>query len=148
MGTQVFKTAIIDRVFFLRWEAPPSLEEIQAVHSQMKSAYDALKPPLVLVASLNPRSSVPNTEQRRNLSNLQSDVRPLFSEIHAILEGSDLHYNLQRVIIAGINLVTRTYDEAYHRVHKHADLVAPYLSRRLGVDGVKVINEARTRGVV
>ncbi|QSQ27451.1 DofA protein [Pyxidicoccus parkwayensis] len=148
MGTPVFKTAIIDRVFFLRWEAPPSYEEIQAVHARMQSAYDELQPPLVLVASLNPKSSVPNTEQRRNLSNLQSDVRPLFTEIHAILEGSDLHYNLQRVIIAGINLVTRTFDDSYHRVHKHADLVAPFLNKRLGVDGAKVIREARTRGVV
>ncbi|WP_164016905.1 DofA protein [Pyxidicoccus trucidator] len=148
MPTPVFKTAIIDRVFFLRWEAPPSQEEVHAVFNEMKDVYEQLRPPLVLVASLNPRSSVPNTEQRRHLSNLQSDVRPLFSEIHAILEGSDLHYNLQRVIISGINLVTRTNDEAYHRLHKHADQVAPYLSQRLGVDGVKVIHEARTRGVV
>jgi hypothetical protein len=148
MPTPVFKTAIIDRVFFLRWEAPPSPEEIRAVFDEMKGIYEQLKPPLVLVASLSPRSSVPNTEQRRNLSTLQSDARPLFSEIHAIVEGNDLQYNLQRVIISGINLVTRTYDEAYHRVHKHADLVAPYLSKRLGVDGVKVIHEARTRGVV
>ncbi|MBZ4415837.1 DofA protein [Myxococcus sp. RHSTA-1-4] len=148
MATPVFKTALIDRVFFLRWEAPPTLEETQAVLGQMKGAYEQLKPPMVLVASLSPRSSVPNTEQRRNLSNLQSDARPLFSEIHAIVEGNDLQYNLQRVIISGINLVTRTYDETYHHVHKHADLVAPYLSKRLGVDGVKVIQEARSRGVV
>ena len=148
MTAQIFKTALIDRVFFLRWEAPPSLEETQSVLGQMKGAYEQLKPPLVLVASLSPKSSVPNTEQRRNLSNLQSDARPLFSEIHAIVEGNDLLYNLQRVIISGINLVTRTYDQTYHHVHKHADLVAPYISKRLGVDGVKLIHEARTRGVV
>jgi hypothetical protein len=148
MATPIFKTALIDRVFFLRWEAPPTQQEVQAVFTQMQGAYEQLKPPLVLVASLSPQSSVPNTEQRRNLSTLQSDARPLFSEIHAIVEGNDLQYNLQRVIISGINLVTRTYDETYHHVHKHADLVAPYLSRRLGVDGVKVIHEARTRGVV
>ncbi|MCP3142604.1 DofA protein [Pyxidicoccus xibeiensis] len=148
MATPVYKTATIDRVFFLRWEAPPSQEEIHAVFHQMQGIYEELKPPLVLVASLSPKSSVPNAEQRRNLSTLQSDARPLFSEIHAIVEGNDLQYNLQRVIISGINLVTRTYDEAYHRVHKHADMVAPYLSKRLGVDGVKIINEAKTRGVV
>ncbi len=148
MATPVFKTALIDRVFFLRWEAPPSKEEIQAVLQQMQGAYEQLKPPLVLVASLSPKSSVPNTEQRRNLSNLQSDARPLFSEIHAIVEGNELQYALQRVIISGINLVTRTYDETYHHVHKHADLVAPHLSKRLGVDGVRLINEARSRGVV
>lgn len=148
MAIPVFKTALIDRVFFLRWEAPPSLEETQAVLQQMKGAYEQLKPPLVLVASLSPGSSVPNTEQRRNLSNLQADARPLFTEIHAIVEGSDLHYNLQRVIISGINLVTRTYDPTYHHVHKDADRVAPYLHKRLGVDGVKLIHEARSRGVV
>ncbi|NMO17205.1 DofA protein [Pyxidicoccus fallax] len=148
MATPVYKTALIDRVFFLRWEAPPSQEETQAVLEQMKGAYAQLKPPMVLVASLSPKSSVPNTEQRRNLSTLQSDARPLFSEIHAIVEGNDLQYNLQRVIISGINLVTRTYDQTYLQVHKHADLVAPYLSKRLGVDGVKLIHEARSRGVV
>ncbi|MFP2924762.1 DofA protein [Pyxidicoccus sp. 3LG] len=148
MATPVYKTATIDRVFFLRWEAPPSQEEVHAVFSEMQGIYEHLKPPLVLVASLSPKSSVPNSEQRRHLSNLQSDARPLFTEIHAIVEGNDLQYNLQRVIISGINLVTRTYDEAYHRVHKHADLVAPYLSKRLGVDGMKIITEAKTRGVV
>ncbi|MFP2912802.1 DofA protein [Pyxidicoccus sp. 3LFB2] len=148
MPTPVFKTAIIGRVFFLRWEAPPSLEEIHAVFNEMKGTYEQLKPPLVLVASLSPRSSVPNSEQRRHLSNLQSDARPLFSEIHAIVEGNDLQYNLQRVIISGINLVTRTFDKTYHRVHRDADMVAPYLTRSLGVDGVKLIDEARTRGVV
>lgn len=148
MTNPVYKTALIDRVFFLRWEAPPSQEEIQAVFKEMKGAYEQLKPPLVLVASLSPKSSVPNTEQRRNLSNLQSDVRPLFSEIHAIVEGSELHYALQRVIISGINLVTRTYDETYHHVHKHADQVAPHLHKRLGVDGASILREARERGVV
>jgi hypothetical protein len=148
MAIPVFKTALIDRVFFLRWEAPPTQEETQAVLQQMRGAYEQLKSPLVLVASLSPASSVPNTEQRRNLSNLQADARPLFAEIHAILEGSDLHYNLQRVIISGINLVTRTYEPAYHHVHKDADQVAPHLNRRLGVAGVKLIHEARSRGVV
>ncbi|HZI11873.1 MAG TPA: DofA protein [Myxococcus sp.] len=147
-STQIFKTALIDRVFFLRWEAPPSREEIEAVYTEMKGAYEQVKQPLVLVASLSPRSAVPNTEQRRNLSNLQSDVRPLFSEIHAIVEGSELHYALQRVIISGINLVTRTLDETYHHVHKHADQVAPHLHKRLGVDGASIIREARLRGVV
>src|SRR3712207_6727328 len=100
MSNQIYKTALIDKVFFLRWEAPPSREEIQAVYNEMKGAYEQVKQPLVLVASLSPKSAVPNTEQRRNLSNLQSDVRPLFSEIHAIVEGSELHYALQRVIIS------------------------------------------------
>lgn len=148
MATSVYKTAIIGRVFFLRWEAPPSQEEIHTVFQQMKGAHEQLQHPLVLVASLSPKSSVPNSEQRRNLSTFHSDARPLFTEIHAIVEGNELQYNLQRVIISGINLVTRTFDEAYHRVHKHADLVAPYLGKSLGVDGVKVIEEARSRGVV
>ncbi|MCE9667186.1 DofA protein [Myxococcus stipitatus] len=148
MTTPVYKTALIDRVFFLRWEAPPNLSDIRAVFEEMRDAHLRLKPPLVLVASLSPRSAVPNSEQRNNLSAFQSDARPLFTQIHAIVEGNDLQYNLQRVIIAGINIVTRSYDEAHQRVHKRADQVAPLLSECLGVDGDKVIEEARRRGVV
>jgi len=148
MTTPVYKTAIIDRVFFLRWESPPNREDIDAVFQQMRETHERLKPPLVLVASLSSKSAVPNSEQRNNLSAFQSDARPLFTQIHAIVEGNDLQYNLQRVIIAGINIVTRTHDETLQRVHQRAEQVAPLLSDSLGVDGPKVIEEARRRGVV
>lgn len=148
MTTPVYKTAIIDRVFFLRWESPPDLQDIRAVFQQMQETHERLKSPLVLVASLSSKSAVPNKEQRENLSAFQSDARPLFTQIHAIVEGTDLHYNLQRVIIAGINIVTRTHDDTLQRVHQRAEQVAPLLSSSLGVDGSKVIEEARRRGVV
>lgn len=148
MTTPVYKTAIIDRVFFLRWESPPEREDIHAVFQQMRETHERLKSPLVLVASLSSKSAVPNKAQRENLSAFQSDARPLFTQIHAIVEGNDLQYNLQRVIIAGINIVTRTHDDTLQRVHQRAEQVAPLLSSSLGVDGSKVIEEARRRGVV
>ncbi|MCP3062360.1 DofA protein [Myxococcus sp. K38C18041901] len=146
--TPVYKTAIIDRVFFLRWESPPNRQDIQSVFQQMRDAHARPQPPLVLVASLSSKSAVPNSEQRTNLSAFQTDARPLFTEIHAIVEGNDLQYNLQRVIIAGINIVTGTYDKTLQRVHQRAEQVAPLLSGTLGVDGPRVIEEARRRGVV
>ncbi|WP_375760286.1 DofA protein [Corallococcus exercitus] len=149
MALPVYKTDVIDKVFFLRWDAPPTPEEIQAVFQKMQAAYQQhQQQQLVLVTIAGAKSAVPNSEQRRHLSNMLSDARALFSEIHVIIEGNELQHNLQRVIVSGMLIVTRTYDDQFIRVHKNADGAAGFIARRLGVDGTQVVNEARSRGVV
>lgn len=149
MALPVYKTDVIDKVFFLRWDAPPTPEEIQQVFQKMQNAYQQhQQQPLVLVTIAGAKSAVPNSEQRRHLSNMLSDARSLFSEIHVIIEGNELQHNLQRVIVSGMLIVTRTYDDQFIRVHKNADGAAGFIARRLGVDGSQVMNEARSRGVV
>ncbi|MBN8231829.1 DofA protein [Corallococcus macrosporus] len=149
MALPVYKTDVIDKVFFLRWDAPPTPDEIQAVFQKMQTAYQQhQQQQLVLVTSAGAKSAVPNSEQRRHLSNMLSDARALFSEIHVVIEGNELQHNLQRVIVSGMLIVTRTYDDQFIRVHKNADGAAGFIARRLGVDGTQVVNEARSRGVV
>ena len=76
------------------------------------------------------------------------DHRKYCAELHLVVEGNELQHNLQRVIVSGMLILTRTYDDQFARVHKTADTVAPYLTNRLGVDGVKVVAEARAKGLV
>ncbi|RKH04716.1 DofA protein [Corallococcus sp. CA053C] len=148
MALPVYKTDVIDKVFFLRWDAPPTPEEIQAVFQKMQNAYQQHQQPMILVSSAGAKAAVPNSEQRRHLSNMLSDARSMFSEIHVVIEGNELQHNLQRVIVSGMLIVTRTYDDQFIRVHKNADGAAGFIARRLGVDGNQVVNEARSRGVV
>jgi hypothetical protein len=148
MAPPVYRTDIIDKVFFLRWDAPPNQDEIQSVFSKMQNAYQELEQPMVLVTIAGSKAAVPNSEQRRNLSNMLADARPFFSEIHVVIEGNELQHNLQRVILSGMLIVTRTYDDQFIRVHKTADGAAPFIAKRLGVDGGRLVGEARTRGVV
>ncbi|MBJ6764198.1 DofA protein [Myxococcaceae bacterium JPH2] len=148
MAPPVYRTDIIDKVFFLRWDSPPNQDEVLSVFSKMQQAYQQFQQPMILVSSAGSKAAVPNSEQRRSLSNMLSDARPFFSEIHVIIEGSELQHNLQRVIVSGMLIVTRTYDDQFIRVHKNAEGAAPFIAKRLGVDGDRIISEARTRGIV
>lgn len=148
MSTPNFKTALIDKVFFIRWEQPPPLTDIQAVSSQFLSAYERLRQPMPTVITTAPKARVPNSEQRKNLFKMLEDHRKYISELHLLMEGNELQHNLQRVIVSAQLIVTRIYDDNYARLHKSADSIAPYLTARLGSDGVRIIHEAREQGLV
>jgi hypothetical protein len=143
-----FKTGLIDRVFFIRWEQPPPLLDIQAVAAQFLGAYEKLRQPLPAVITTAPRARVPNSEQRKNLFKMLEDHRKYISELHLLMEGNELQHNLQRVIVSAQLIVTRIYDDNYARLHKSADTIAPYLSARLETNGARIIDEARARGLV
>ena len=143
-----FKTALVNKVFFIRWEQPPSALEIQTVTMRFREAYEAYRQQLVCVIVTAPKARVPNSEQRKNLFKMLEDHRKYICELHLVMEGNELQHNLQRVIVSGMLILTRTYDDQFARVHKTADTVAPYLTNRLGVDGVKVVAEARAKGLV
>ena len=66
---------------------------------------------------------------------------------HVILEGPDLQHSLQRVVISGMLIITRTYDN-YLSVHKNIESIAADLARRLHKDSLPVIRVARDRGLV
>jgi hypothetical protein len=145
---EVFKTALIDKVFFLRWEQPPSSEAIQQVASNFQRAFEHLREPMCAVVTSAPKARLPNGDERRNLNKLLEDNRQFLSQLHLVIEGNELQHNLQRVIVSGMLILTRTYDDQFARVHRCADTAAPYLSSRLGVDGSRIISEARTQGLV
>ncbi|MDY7233168.1 DofB protein [Hyalangium rubrum] len=138
---------LIDRVLFARWVSPPTKEDVNALLTQSKAIRDRLGRPILYVASIDSKVKIPNAEERANLNHLLSEGRPIAEACHIIIEGNDLQNSLQRVIISGMLIVTRTYDD-FLAVHKSAESVAPELARRLGKDAAPIIRLARERGLV
>ncbi len=140
------KLEVIDRVMFTRWTTPPSKEDVAAVLAEAAIIRERLGSPLVYVASIDSKVKIPNSEERSNLNDLLGRGRALADSVHIVIEGSDLQNSLQRVIISGMLIVTRTYDD-FLSVHKTLDAVAPDLARRLGKDPAPIIRLARERGL-
>ena len=141
------KSEVIDRIFFVRYVRPPSKEDVKSVLERVASARQRTTQPLIYVGSIDSKTKVPNSEERNNLNELLTALRPYCEVVHLIIEGSDLQNSLQRVIISGMLIVTRTYDN-YLSVHKSVDSTAVDLGRRLNRDATPIILAARTRGLV
>ncbi|MDC0711925.1 DofB protein [Stigmatella sp. ncwal1] len=142
-----FKAGIIDRVFFARYLRPPTRDDVAQVHTQLAEARESLGRPLIYVASIEATVKVPNLDERSNLNNLLATVRKYCEVVHLVIEGSELQNSLQRVIISGMLIVTRTYDDGL-AVHKNVASTTADLSERLQRDAAPLIQEARDRGLV
>ena len=142
-----FKTGLINKVFFIRWEQPPSPLEVQTVTTRFREAYEAYRQQLVVVIITAPKARVPNGEQRKALFKMLEDNRKYICELHLVMEGNELQHNLQRIIASAQLIVTRIYDNNYARLHKDAFSIAPFLTNRLHADGNKIINDARLLGL-
>jgi len=143
-----FKTGLINKVFFIRWEQPPNPLELQTVTLRFKESYEAYRQQLVCVVTTAPKARVPNSEQRKALFKMLEDHRKYICELHLVMEGNELQHNLQRIIASAQLIVTRIYDNNYARLHKRADDIAPFLTNRLKVDGNRIIADARLLGLV
>ncbi len=142
-----FKVELIDRVLFSRWLRPPTKEDIVAMEVVMASAHKRLNGAMLLyVGSIDSKTKVPNAEERNNLTLLLNAARRYCEVAHVIFEGSDLQNSLQRVIISGMLIITRTYDN-YLSVHKSIEGTASDLSKRLNKDATPLIRAARDRGL-
>jgi hypothetical protein len=142
-----FKVDIIDRVIFSRWLRPPSKQDIEAMEANMAMAHKRLGQMLLYVGSIDSKVKVPNAEERNNLNALMNCARNYCEVAHVIIEGSDLQNSLQRVIISGMLIITRTYDN-FLSVHKSVESTSQDLARRLNKDAGPVIRAARDRGLV
>jgi hypothetical protein len=142
-----FKVEVIDRIIFSRWLRPPTKQDIEAMVVAMATAHSRLGQSLLYVGSIDSKVKVPNAEERNNLNNLLNAARKYCEVAHVIIEGSDLQNSLQRVIISGMLIVTRTYDN-YMSVHKSIDSVVSDLSKRLNKDAAPLVRMARDKGLV
>lgn len=147
-STSNFKTALINKVFFIRWEQPPSPQEVQLVTARFRESYEAYRQQLCVVVITGAKARVPNNEQRKALFQMLEDHRKYICELHLLMEGNELQHNLQRIIASAQLIVTRIYDNNYARLHKSADSIAPFLTNRFKVDGNRIINDARMLGLV
>ncbi len=143
-----FKTALINRVFFIRWEQPPSPQEVQQVTLRFREAYEAYRQQLCVVVITGAKARVPNSEQRKALFKMLEDHRKYICELHLLMEGNELQHNLQRIIASAQLIVTRIYDSNYARLHKNAEGIAPFLTSRLKADGNRIVQDARMMGLV
>jgi hypothetical protein len=142
-----FKSALIDRVFFARYARPPARDDVAQLEAQLAEARERLGKPLLYVASIEATVKVPNLEERTHLNQLLATVRKYAEVVHLVIEGSELQNSLQRVIISGMLIVTRTYDDGL-AVHKSAAAATSDLSERLQRDAAPLLQEARERGLV
>ena len=143
-----YKTGLINRVFFIRWEQPPSPQDLQIVALRFRESYEAYRQQLCVVVTTAPKARVPNSEQRKGLFKLLEDNRKYICELHLVMEGNELQHNLQRIIASAQLIVTRIYDNNYARLHKTPEAIAPFLTSRLKADGNRIINDARLLGLV
>jgi hypothetical protein len=141
-----FKLEVIDRVMFVRFVNPPTKFDVTAVLQQMAVYRDRIGKPLLYVGLIDSKVKIPNSEERNHLNHFLSAGRAYCEVAHLIIEGNDLQNSLQRVIISGMLIVTRTYDN-FLLVHKSVDSIAPDLVKRLGRDPGLIIRAARDRGL-
>jgi hypothetical protein len=142
----VFKLEVIDRVMFARYPNPPSKDDVNKVLGLMETHRERLGKPLIYIGSIDSKSKIPNADERNHLSHFLSVGRNFCEVAHLVIEGSELQNSLQRVIISGMIIVTRTYD-GFLSVHKSVDSLVPDLTRRLGKDPAAIIRRARELGL-
>jgi hypothetical protein len=143
------KSDLIDRIFFVRYTSPPSKQDVKTVLERVATAHHKLgsKQQLIYIGSIDSKTKVPNSEERNNLNELLTALRQYCEVVHLVIEGSELQNSLQRVIISGMLIITRTYDN-YLSVHKNVESTVGDLAKRLNKDVTSLIRVARDRGVV
>jgi predicted polyphosphate/ATP-dependent NAD kinase len=142
-----YKSAIIQNVLFIRWDSPPTREEIEQIKASLPLAMHQVGGKYASVSSIAPNTRVPNADQRKAINEMIVQARSFCPCTYVIIEGSDLQHNLQRIIVNGLLIVTRIYDD-FVSIHKNADEVAVDLTKRLSMDGANIIQQARARQVV
>ncbi|WP_338866690.1 DofB protein [Myxococcus stipitatus] len=147
-GPTTYKAELIDRVIFSRWLNPPTKEDVAAILVQMEEAAQRLGTRLIYVGSVSPKSKVPDANERTILNNFLVDSRrTCIEQAWLIYEGTDLQHNLQRVIISGVLILTRTFDN-YLSVAKSGDAIIKDVSAVLKKDAAPIFQLAKERGLV
>ncbi|MCE9670434.1 DofB protein [Myxococcus stipitatus] len=147
-GSFSYKAEVIDRVIFSRWQSPPTKEDVAAIMAQMEEASKKLGTKLIYVASVSSKSKVPDANDRTVLNNFLLEIRKTCVEqAWLIYEGTDLQHNLQRVIISGVLILTRTFDN-FLSVAKSGDSIVKDVGAVLKKDATPIFQLARERGLL
>lgn len=148
MHGPTYKAEIIDRVLFSRWENPPTREDVTLILPQMQEAARKLNSNLIYIASISAKSKVPDAQERNILNHFLVDARrTCVEQAWLIYEGTDLQHNLQRVIISGLLILTRTFDN-FMSVAKSGDSIIKDVSAVLRYDAAPLFAQARERGLL
>lgn len=148
MNGPTYKAELIDRVIFSRWENPPTQEDVTSMLAQMQEASRRLNTNLIYVASISAKSKVPDAQERTILNHFMVDARrTCVEQAWLIYEGTDLQHNLQRVIISGLLILTRTFDN-FMSVAKSGEAIVKDVSAVLRKDAAPFFQKARERGLL
>ncbi|WP_426752602.1 DofB protein [Myxococcus sp. Y35] len=116
--------------------------------AQVQEASARLNSKLIYIASVSAKSKVPDANDRAILNQFLLDGRKTWMEqAWLIYEGSDLQHNLQRVIISGVLILTRTFDN-FLSVAKSGDSIIKDVSAVLKKDATPLFAMAKERGLL
>ena len=148
MNGPTYKAEVIDRVIFSRWENPPTKEDVSTILAQMQESAKRLNSNLIYVASVSPKSKVPDAQERAILNQFLLEARrTCVDQMWLIYEGTDLQHNLPRVIISGVLILTRTFDN-YLSVAKSSDAIVQDVSGVLKKDAAPIFAMAKEKGLL
>ncbi len=148
MNGPTYKAEIFDRIVFSRWDNPPTKEDMTLLFAQVQEASARLNSKLIYIASVSAKSKVPDANDRAILNQFLLDGRRTWMEqAWLIYEGSDLQHNLQRVIISGVLILTRTFDN-FLSVAKSGDSIIKDVSAVLKKDATPLFAMAKERGLL
>lgn len=142
-----YKAELIDEVFFVHWNAPPTKEDIDAIVKKVAQVAEQLGKKYVYVSVVAPSSGLPNAEQRKLINDLILECKKHCTDVHMVMKGAEIQHNLQRVIVQGLLILTRMHDN-FLRIHKGTDTVAAAITERTGKDGNEIIRKAQAIQVV
>jgi fibrillarin-like rRNA methylase len=142
-----YQSELIDRVLFSRWHNPPTKDDVAAIMAQMEEATQRLGQNVLYIASISPKAKVPDATERAHLNQMVAEGRRYCEQSWLVYEGTDLQHNLQRVIISGVLILTRTFDN-YLSVAKSADAIVKDVSTALKRDAAPIFRQARDRGLI
>jgi hypothetical protein len=138
---------LIDRVFFTRWDNPPTKAEVAEVDQRLAEASQQVKQPIIWVACVAAKAKLADAEERKNLNDMMNVVRKFAEKAYLMYEGPELQVNLQRVIISGVMIFTRAYAD-FQVLAKNGDEVAKDLTKLLNRDMSSVVNQAKQAGLI
>lgn len=141
------KHQLIDRLFFSRWESPPTKEDVAAVDESLAQLRKQVNQPLIWVACVTATAKLANADERKNLNDLMNTVKKYSERAFLMYEGNELTVNLQRAIIQGVIIFTRAFND-FLVVVKNGDAAAKDLTAILKKDAAPFVKQAKDAGII
>lgn len=141
-----YQAELIGQVFFIRWDAVPTPQQVAEVEARLASAAARLGPVRpTFVCSVKATAKVPDAKERELIQELTRIVNQYCSCCHMLLEGSDLQHIAQRLIISAAMLIMRVQARNFLRVHRSGYALALALRTELKADAPEILRRARER---
>ena len=135
-------TAVIDGVFFVRWQKP-EITDLRRVQAEVASARTRFESPLAYVAIVPGDAEPPETEVRKFMMDSMDEVLKHCQAMHFAIEGTGFKHSVLRSALAGILLVAGRRGRVF--VHRSGEIAAREACRTLGAEPIVVLQRARTQ---